>query len=279
MNLRNNTNTSGTSTDTITVVTGSATTVDVHVSWMDKGEKFPRGQGGSLDTAITTAATTEIVPRPDTYATRVVTSIAIRNKDTTSNLVTVKHNGVNAAGVATSVELYKVTLAGGDVLAYGEGYGWATTPAPTVGVLATTTITQDVANADASANTIADVTGLSFSVLAGKKYWFRFRIAYTSAATTTGARWSINGPAAPTTLNYKSEYTLDATSQTVNFATAYDIPAAANASSLTVGNVALIEGFITPSVDGTVIARFASEVTVSAITALAGSSVDFMRVA
>lgn len=45
------------------------------------------------------------------------------------------------------------------------------------------------------------------------------------------------------------------------------------------GNIATIEGYISPSANGTVIARFASEVASSAITAKAGSFVEFMQVA
>lgn len=129
----------------------------------------------------------------------------------------------------------------------------------------------DVTNNNGSANTIADVTGLSFAVASGHLYYFRFIIPYTSAATTTGSRWSISGPASPTLLNYNSTYTLTATSNTFNSATAYDIPAASNASSLTAGNVAIIEGIIKPSGNGTVIARFASEVSASAIVAKVGA--------
>ena len=136
----------------------------------------------------------------------------------------------------------------------------------------------DVVNNNAVANTIADVTALSFPVVAGETYWFEFVIPYTSAATTTGSRWSINGPAAPTMLNYRSEYTLAATTLTANSATAYDIPAASNASSLTTGNLATVWGIIKPSSSGTVTARFASEISNSAITAKAGATLRYMRV-
>jgi len=134
-----------------------------------------------------------------------------------------------------------------------------------------------VTNNNGVANTIADVTGLSFTVTSGEKYWFMFTIAYTAAATTTGSRWAINGPAAPTLINYRSTYTLTATTETVNYANAYDIPAASNATSLTAGNVAVVEGIIVPSANGTVIARFASEVLSSAIVAKAGSNLLWMR--
>jgi hypothetical protein len=134
-----------------------------------------------------------------------------------------------------------------------------------------------VTNNNAVANTIADVTGLSFPVIAGNRYAFRFVIDYTAAATTTGSRWTLNGPAF-TRLAYSSQYSLTATSSTFNEAVAYAIPAASSASSAnTTGNVAIIEGFIQPSANGDVIARFASEIASSAIVAKVGSYVDYAQ--
>jgi hypothetical protein len=127
----------------------------------------------------------------------------------------------------------------------------------------------DVINNNAVANTIADVTGLSFPVVAGSRYKFRFVIVYSSAATTTGSRWAINGPAA-TDMSYSSTYPTSATAITNNACLAgYNLPAAANASSQTTSNRCIIEGEILPSANGTVIARFASEIASSAITAVA----------
>ena len=56
-------------------------------------------------------------------------------------------------------------------------------------------------------------------------------------------------------------------------------PAASNATSpYTTGNTAYITGFVQPSADGNVIARFASEVASSAITAKAGSICRWVQV-
>jgi hypothetical protein len=117
-------------------------------------------------------------------------------------------------------------------------------------------------------------------VLAGKLYTFNFDIVYTAAATTTGSRWSIDGPAAPTYLLYRSEYSLTATTTTRNAVlTAYNLPAGSNASSgATAQNWASIYGVIQPSVDGTVIARFASEVASSAIIAKINSFVRYRQI-
>lgn len=136
----------------------------------------------------------------------------------------------------------------------------------------------DVTNNNASANTIADVTGLSFAVVSGNTYSFKFVVNYTSAVTTTGSRWSVNGPTT-TFLSYRSNYALTTTTETPNNGlTAYDLPAASNASSAaTGGNIAVVEGIIKPSANGTVICRFASEVSSSAIVAKAGSYVEWHK--
>lgn len=276
MNLRNNTNASGTATDYLMLTTGSATTVDVHVSYADLGEKMPRGQGGTVNTAITTATDTVICARPEPYVTRCIKYVSIRNKDSSSNTVTVKIAGVNASSVAVTSEIYKVTLAAGDVLMYDEDVGWHVASSASVGVVNTvisTTTTVNSAN-----NILADVTGLTFAVVAGATYQIRAVVPYTSAATTTGSRWCLLGPAI-TGLNGRSRYTLDATSVTTNNFTAYGIPAAANASSLTVGNLAEIDAVLTPSAAGTLSVQFASEVDTSAITALAGATLTVTRVA
>jgi hypothetical protein len=270
--------------DLIRITTSAAVTIDVHVSWADlnSGTVTP----GRTNTPITTATTTTIVASPASSTYRTVKAIHIRNRHaSTACDITVLHSdGTNI------MELIKVTLNAGDSLRCDENSDFTTTDSygriknrsstmsePTINSLNTVVLSGDVVNDDAVANTIADVTGLSFPVVAGETYRFEFIIAYTSAAGGTGSRWSINGPAAPTYLSYRSEYTLSATTVTNNCATAYDIPAASSATSLAAGNVATIWGYVVPSSDGTVIARFASEVGGSAITAKAGSTLTWIR--
>lgn len=122
-----------------------------------------------------------------------------------------------------------------------------------------------------TANLMSDVTGLSFPVVSGKTYWFRFIIPFATVIATTGSRWSINGPAT-SMLMYRSTYTLTATTETLNaILTAYDMPAACNATSVLGANIAIIEGFVSPSGDGTIVARFANEVASSLVTAKKGA--------
>lgn len=228
----------------------------------------------------------DLVPSPATDHSIEVDYISVYNSDTVNATVTVKFDADGTERI-----LFKGILAIGEMLQYGKnGFSVMTIAGAikqsqmfgsnnaVVNILNVVVMTSDVINNNATLNTIANVTGLEFPVTAGETYWFEFVIPYTSAATSTGSRWSISGPGSPTMLNYRSEYTLTATTTTVNSATAYDIPAASNASSLTAGNVATIWGYITPSSSGSVIARFASEIANSAITAKAGATVRWMRV-
>ena len=136
-----------------------------------------------------------------------------------------------------------------------------------------------VVNNNAVANTIQDITGLQFAVIAGNRYRFKFVINYSAQALTTGSRWAVNGPGSPSDLNYDSDYSLTVTTRSVNTGqSAYDLPAASNATSPSLtNNIAIIEGFITPSANGVVIGRFASEVAGSAITVKPGSYLEYQQ--
>lgn len=276
-----------TTSDLVRVVTSAAVTTDVHADWVDydgAGASTP----GRTNTLLTTATTTTVVASPGASTYRVLKNLYIRNRHASSTQdVTVVHSdGTNIP------ELIKATLLAGDCLHYDEHAGWTvkdnygrlktrySSLLPTTSAaMSTVVLSADVTNNNASANTIADVTALSFSITSGNTYWFRFMIPYTAAATTTGSRWSINGPAI-TTLLYKSEYSLTTTSRTINEGlSTYDVPAGAAATSGATGsNVAWIEGIINCSANGTLIARFASEVSSSAIVAKAGAVLHYQQV-
>lgn len=224
----------------------------------------------------------EIAPAPAASTQRIIDFISVLNTDTVNHTVTIYiYDGT------TNFDMVKVTLAPFERLEYGEGYGFQvynsagsmkTLVQATQNVISTgwntVVLGADVINNNAVANTLADVTGLSFAVVAGVRYWFEFMIMFQANATSTGSRWTINGPTSPTFLNYRSEYSLTSTTKTNNEQlSAYDVPAATNATSgfQPGANIALITGYIQPSADGTVTARFASEVASAAITAKQGS--------
>ena len=269
-------------TDNLQVVLGGAITTNqlqCFTAWRDRtSTTFVAGR-----TVTNTNSTTDvtIAASPVASTQRIIDYISVYNNDTVNATVTVK---LDANG--TEYILFKVTLAATEKIEYHEGQGFkviASTGAVKQSInqganastsgLTAVVLGSDVTNNNAVANTIADVTGLSFSVLNGKTYYFQFVIWYTAAATTTGSRWGVNcsaGTAA--TLSLTSEYTLTTTTSTRNAnIQAFDSPAASNATSVVAMNKAMIEGIFTANADGTFIARFASEVANSAIVAKAGS--------
>lgn len=275
-------------TDRLQIVLGgnvTANQIQCMASWRDVTiTTYTPGRALALSNNTTDV---NLVGSPDASTQRVIDFISVYNADTVNATVTIK---MDANG--TDYILWKGTLATGESVQYTDAAGFVSSDTfgraktatfnnsgiPVVNTLNTVILSGDVVNNNATLNTIADVTGLSFAVTAGQTYWFEFVIPYTSAATTTGSRWAINGPAAPTMLNMRSEYTLTATTTTVNSVRAYDTPAASNASSLTAGNVATMWGIITPSQNGIITARFASEIASSAITAKAGATLRWMRI-
>jgi len=273
-------------TDLITVTTSAATAVTVYAAYIDYNGSTTTP--GRRNTTIAAATTTVVVSSPGAGVSRNVKSLVVSNASAT----TTQEIGVHLTDGTTIVELATITLGAGQSLQYAEGNGF--TVVDTLGRIKTTqdfsvvaavntmnliALTADVTNNNATANTIADITGLSFAVTAGQSYWWRATIAYTSAATATGSRFSVTGPGSPTFLSYKSEYSLTTTTNTVNEGlAAYDLPAASNATSAaTAANIAIVEGVIRPSANGNVIMRFASEVGGSAITAKAGSLLQWVR--
>lgn len=248
---------------------------DVTTSTYTPGRSFTTTSGTLARTFIST---------PDVSTQRVVDYMNIVNTDATAKTLFVSYN---SAG--TDYYLWSGNLDSGDRLEYTDGRGFATFMSngsiknvtvqgnATSNQLNTVILQSDITNT--GINVMIDVTGLQFNVLANNRYYFYFYIPYHATVTTNGSRWSINGPASPTFLNYISTYTLTATSQTLNYASGYDLPAASNATSLVAGNVASIEGEITPSTNGTIVARFAGETGVGAsIIAKSGAMCQWMRI-
>lgn len=271
--------------DTVRIVTTTAATVSVLAIFSDYDGTT--ASQGKQRTSISSATTTTVISAPGTNGDRIVQGITIRNTHgSLATTITVQdYDGVTAS------EIYRVTLAAGEQAVFSRTQGWVYynaqglpkesqsqgSSAAALSAVNLVVLASDVVNNNAVANTIQDVTGLSFPVVAGQTFQFEFFIDYTAAATTTGSRWSINGPAF-SRLMLRSSYGLTTTSLTFNQVGAYDQPAASNASSpLTTGNLAYMAGQVTPSADGNIIARFASEIAASAITAKAGSLLKWTR--
>lgn len=273
-------------TDKIQAVLGGSVTAN-HMQCMSSWRDVTTTAFTPGRTLINTNNTTDIdlVGSPLADHQIMVDFISIYNNDTSNQTLTVKFDASGTefilwSGVLGTKEKLEYSDRSGFVVIANNGGVKMTEVAgsnnPALNTLNLVVLASDQVNNNGVANTIQNVTGLSFNVTAGQTYYFEFTINYTAAATATGSRWSITGPTF-TRLDYTSEYTLTATTKTVNNLGAYDLPAASNATSLASGNIATIWGFITPSANGTVIARFASEVLSSAITAKAGSILRWVR--
>lgn len=266
-------------TDSLQAICSEAhsTAPQCFTSWRDRTSSTFTAGRTIINTNGTNAVT--LVAAPVSSTQRIVDFLTIYNADTINATITVRFNANGTVYI-----LFKATLASGETLVFQEGQGFSVLANSgaikhsinqgnnTIGsALTAVVLGADVVNNNAVANTIQSVTGLGFEVTAGNIYYFHFVILYTAAATTTGSRWSINGPAADGV--WTSEYSLAATTTTRNAnVITYDLPAACNATSgNTLKNQADIMGIIKPTESGTIIARFASEVANSAITAKAGS--------
>lgn len=121
---------------------------------------------------------------------------------------------------------------------------------------------------------LADATGLSFALTSGRFYSFQFWIRFSTAATTTGAQFAVNAPA-NSYIVYRTETSLTAAAAgapTFRTARAVDIGTASASADAINGNLlAIVQGMIKPSANGTLIVRVGTEVAASGVTVRAGS--------
>lgn len=129
----------------------------------------------------------------------------------------------------------------------------------------------DVTNNNVTPDTMQDITGLSFPVVSGSTYYFRFVITFDAASTGTGSRWAINGPTLTQT-GYYNNYGSNGSTSNMRWNNGYDQSLISSTSAYTTSNMSYIDGVITCSASGSVIGRFSSEVASSAITAKGGKS-------
>lgn len=257
-------------TDKIRLVTSAAGTLDVVASIQDKTTSSGAISSASQRTAITTAATTDIVAAPSSGIERNIVEITIRNKHaSTPTDVTVL---LDANG--TGYEICKFTVNAGDTLEYVEGIGWflITNEAALDRKLM---VLADVTNATTS---FADVTGLSCPLLSGKHYNFEAMLIHRTDATTTGARFGVNIGAVPTNLALHgvSQITSSVTAAAVGMSamvTARDTAIVVETTGPgAVNMLCMMYGWIQPSADGIFAVRCQSEVAVAnALIVEAGS--------
>jgi hypothetical protein len=130
----------------------------------------------------------------------------------------------------------------------------------------------------ASCSSYVDLTGLSFAVVSGRSYRFNATIGYSSTSNNNGSNWSVNGPT-NSFLAYTSRWSESSIGGygVINSPNYNQVEAGECAVSSTTGNgFASIEGVVTPTANGTVTMRMASEAASGGtITAKAGSTLEW----
>jgi hypothetical protein len=275
-------------TDNLEIVLGGSVTTNqlpVLASWRDI--TTTAYTAGRTQSATNNTTDVVIVASPASSTQRVVDYISVYNNDTATQTVTIKFDANGTERI-----LFKGVITAGARLEYTDKNGFSaynpdgslktsnSFASPVSEEYNIVVLASDVVNDNAVANTLQDCTGLSFNVTAGNFYKFKFHVMYSAAATATGSRWTIEGPAF-SYLTYMSEYSLAATTTTRNAnVVSYQLPAASNATSANVtSNQAVVEGLVKASANGTIQLQFASEVADSAITAIAGSFLEWVQLA
>ena len=133
------------------------------------------------------------------------------------------------------------------------------------------------ADQSSAALAFADVTDLSFAVVAGRTYKFKIFCQFDVTNTSTGTRWGVNGPAF-SRLFYNVLWSAGTGTQANVAYQTYDATASTGGSHFTTNNCAIIEGIVVPSANGTLTARFACELTVTSVTCKTGSYIEFEEI-
>lgn len=105
-----------------------------------------------------------------------------------------------------------------------------------------------------------DATGLSFDVLSGKVYHFKFLVRWDITNDNRGIGLTLNGPAT-TLLTYDVIYPVNPNGGggEIQGKNSYDTVSTTSKSPSTTNNLGIIEGLIQPSADGTLIVRFQTQ--------------------
>lgn len=153
------------------------------------------------------------------------------------------------------------TVNGTDVALQGEG----------AGAIAVTTLKADVVS---TTTTFANVAALSFAVLAGQTYRFRFTLLVSGATSAVSPKLSLNGPAFSALGYTRTQMDAPGGGGMVGLPlNTYDAIALPPSMALVDGNIFIVEGIIKPTASGTVFLRHAST-SPNASTIRAGSTLE-----
>jgi len=232
-----------------------------------------------------------IVSPPSASTQRVVDYVSIYNADTAAKVVTIRFDDGTNERV-----LFSASLGVGEAVQYNDGSGWqvltnigsvkqslnqGTNAAQSSGKTQVVLNSNQVNN-NGTLNTWQDVTGLSFPVTGDgtNTYYFRFVIFATTNATATGFRFAVSGPT-NNILGYTVTMPTSATTAAFNSVATYDSTTLQTGVAVATPNpnIVIIEGYIRPTANGSVIARFACELAgpTNNVTVLQGSFVEYQE--
>lgn len=172
--------------DKLKLTTSAAGDVDTHVTYMDCDNSSPPvpDTPQNENHTITTATTTDILAGiANASKRRTVQYVSIRNTHASvTNVVTVWLDAIDG----NDYELWKATLAPGDILTWSEGLGWfqyAATPAVPIG----TNFASAAQGAGFSSDTYLNASAIRLdgigAIRVGRLYHWRFIISKTGAGT------------------------------------------------------------------------------------------------
>jgi hypothetical protein len=279
--------------DKLQIVTSANVTVDVHASFIDSSTADPpvvKGStSGKQNTAITTAATTDIVAAPAASTIRNVKTVNVRNKHASSSVdVTVVYDDNS-----TDFELHKATLRAGECLQYIEGIGWFLVAALTSPQLRTVKLGSDATSTSA---TLAEATGLSLTTGIGT-FTFEYYLLCQTSVSTSGFSFAVNHTGTVTAWVFNTRWVTNISTASDDVADQDHVAAAAGvvsafssrAKSTTARGVITdldtanldtlfrVEGMGIVTVDGDIELWFNNEAAAGTVTVKAGSSLVLVR--
>lgn len=164
-------------TQKIQLVTSAAVNVDVYACGIDKNQSSGAISEFTQLTAITTAATTDVVAAPAATTTRNVKTIKARNKSTTTSVdLTVL---INVS--ATLYELVKITIRPGETLEYVEGVGFFVVAGPSAPAKNFSTADQTLNAADTYITGSLITIATTRPVVVGTVFKWQFTFTKTGA--------------------------------------------------------------------------------------------------
>jgi hypothetical protein len=130
---------------------------------------------------------------------------------------------------------------------------------------------------DKTNTTLANITGLTFDLKAGKKYKFRFKCD-TTLSSAGGEKYAISGTATATAINYTIVSTTTAAGlPIITQATALDTAGSNGGYGAGVNSVIVVEGSITVNAAGTITVQFAQAAASGTSSIRAGATFEVIE--